>query len=82
MNPPIIFLDTISTAALAAGAIFFLIFVAVAYIAFRLLKRTAGLVIRAIVVLVILLIAVVGSASLWYYAGGNSTPPPAKRRAP
>ncbi|MEO8650022.1 MAG: hypothetical protein ABI539_12725 [Acidobacteriota bacterium] len=83
MNLSLIFLDigpSVGTAALAAGAIFFLVFAAAAFIAFRLLKRTVGLAIRAIVVLVILIIAVVGSASLWFYSGGSSTPRPANRR--
>jgi len=48
-----------------AAIIFLLIMLAVAYVVFRLLKRTVKMAFRAIIVLVILAIAVVGGAALW-----------------
>ena len=48
-----------------AAVIFILIMLAIAYIAFRILKRTLKMAMRAVVVLVILAIAVVGGLALW-----------------
>jgi len=48
-----------------AAIIFVLVMVAIAYIAFRILKKTLKMAMRAIVVLVILAIAVVGGFVLW-----------------
>ncbi|NOT47420.1 MAG: hypothetical protein HOP17_06685 [Acidobacteria bacterium] len=62
---------------------FFLVFLGVAYVAFKALKKTAKMAFRMIVVGVILLIAVVGSATLWYFSSGGSPklkPPVEKRR--
>ena len=51
---------------------------AVAYVVFRLLKRTVKMAFRAIVVLVILAVALVGGAALWNLDSlgfaGKSTP--------
>jgi multisubunit Na+/H+ antiporter MnhB subunit len=52
-----------------AAIIFILIMFGVAYIAFRILKRTLKMAIRAIVVLLILIIAVVGGVALWNMDG-------------
>ncbi len=48
-----------------AAIIFLLIMLVVAYVVFRLLKRTVKMAFRAIIVLVILAIAIVGGAALW-----------------
>ena len=53
-----------------AAVVFFLIFAGVAYIAFRLLKKTVKMAFRMAIVAVILLIAVAGSVSFWWL--GNS----------
>ena len=70
------------TFGLIAGFVFFLIFAGVAYVAFRILKKTAKMAVRMFVVALILLIALAGSISLWYFSSG-STPklrPPANRK--
>ena len=48
-----------------AAIIFILIMLAVAYIAFRILKRTVKMAFRAVIVLLILAIAIVGGLALW-----------------
>ena len=45
--------------------IFVLVMIAVAYIAFRILKKTLKLALRAIIVIVILAVAVLGGLALW-----------------
>ena len=73
----------IGTVGLAAGAGFFLILVAVAYIAFRMLRKTVRVALRMAIVAVILLIALVGSIAI-YWKGSASTSPglkPAATRA-
>lgn len=45
--------------------IFILIMLAIAYIAFRVLKKTLKMAFRAIIVLVILGIAIIGGLALW-----------------
>jgi len=62
----------IGTVGLAAGAGFFLILVAVAYIAFRMLRKTVRVALRMAIVAVILLIALVGSIAI-YWKGSSST---------
>jgi hypothetical protein len=61
---------------LAAGVVFFLIFVAVAFIAFKLLKKTVGMAVRMFVVFAILAIALVGSIALYMFGRGGSGPRP------
>ena len=67
---------------IAAGVGFFLVFLAVAYIAFRLLRRTMKMAFRLAVVGVILLVAVAGSIGIFWL--GNSKParprPPVTRQ--
>lgn len=67
---------------IAAGVGFFLVFVAVAYIAFRLLRRTMKMAFRLAVVGAILLVAAAGSIGIFWL--GNSKParprPPVTRQ--
>jgi NhaP-type Na+/H+ or K+/H+ antiporter len=51
-----------------AAAVFFLVFAGVAYIAFRLLRKTVKMAFRMAIVAVILAIAVAGSLSFWWFA--------------
>lgn len=48
-----------------AAIIFIVIMLAVAYIAFRILKRTVKMALRAIIVLLILAVAIAGGLALW-----------------
>lgn len=64
--------------ALIAAATFFLIFAALAYIVFRMLKKTVKVALRMAIVAAILLIAVVGSVSFWYLGAGRSSVPKSK----
>lgn len=65
----------------AAVALFFAL-LAVAFIAFKLLKRTVGIAVRLLVVAVIIAVAFFGSISLLYFGGGHSLrrPSPARHR--
>ena len=64
-----------------AIAAFLLIFLVVAYIVFRMLKKSVKMAFRLAIVAVILLVAVAGSIALWALGSGSSeTPrPPATR---
>lgn len=79
-------LDAVPSVGMIGGIVavsFFLVFLGVAYVAFKALKKTAKMAFRMIVVGVILLIAVVGSITLWYFSS-DATPklkPPADRPA-
>lgn len=55
-----------------AAVVFVLIMLAVAYIVFRILKKTVKMAIRAIVVLVLIAVALVGGAALWSVKGDTS----------
>lgn len=70
-----------SGVALIAAVAFFLIFAAVSYIAFRMLKRTVKLAIRVFIAVIILLIAAAGTVFIWWGSGSKSRPPrpPASR---
>ncbi len=59
--------------AMIAAAAFFLIFVAVAYIVFRLLKKTVKMAFRMAIVAAILLIAIAGSVSFWWLGSSKPT---------
>ena len=64
------------------AAVFLLLFLGAAYVAYKALRKTVSIAIRMAVVAAILLIAVVGSISLWYFSG-SGTPkqkPPVERR--
>jgi uncharacterized membrane protein YhhN len=66
---------------IAAGVAFFLIIAAVAYISFRLLRRTMKTAMRLLIVGLILLVAVIGSiAILWKSSGRLSLPRPSANR--
>jgi len=57
-----------------AGIAFFVILIAVAFIAFKLLKKTVGMAIRVLVVLIVLAIAVAGTAALFFIGTGGKGP--------
>ena len=71
----LIIMDIGGTGALAAGLVFFAVFAAVAYIMFRLLRKTVKMAFRMAVVTSILLVAVVGSLSLWWFTTGTPQKP-------
>jgi len=58
-----------------AAAAFFLIFLAVAFVAFKMLKKTVKMAVRIAVVAIILGVAVVGSIILWTYDGSSPERP-------
>ena len=61
-----------------AAVAFFLIFVAVAYIVFRLLKKTVKMAFRMAIVATILLIAIAGSISFWWLGSSKPAPKPGR----
>ena len=68
---------------LIAAAAFFLIAAAVAFIAFKMLKRTVKMAFRIVVVVLILGIAAAGSIALWALSSGSTSTPasrPARNR--
>ena len=62
---------------IAAAVGFFLTFVAVAYIAFRVLRRTMRMAFRLTIVALILLIAIIGTIAIFWAgsSGGRGRPP-------
>lgn len=69
------------TTLLAAGAGVFFIAVALAYIVFRLLRKTIRMAFRMAIVAAIVVFVVVGSASLWWLSSRSSpTPRPTPSR--
>ena len=66
----------LASAGLIAAVIFFLIFAAIAYIAFRVLKKTVKLAFRMAIVAIILLIAIAGSVSFWWLGNPKTTTKP------
>ena len=73
--------DLGGTIGVVVAAAFFLVFIGVAFVAFKALKKTVKMAFRMAVVSVILVIAIIGSVSLWYFSGGGSPKlkPPATR---
>jgi phosphoglycerol transferase MdoB-like AlkP superfamily enzyme len=59
---------------IVAAVGFFLVFAGVAYIVFRLLRKTVKVAFRMTIVAVILLIAAAGSISFWWLSNGSSKP--------
>ena len=77
MNFSMLFLDVGpvgGTTGIVAAATFLLIFTAIAYIVFRILKRTVKMAVRMAIVVIILAIAVVGSVSLYFFGSGGPRP--------
>ena len=73
-----IFLDVSPVAGgigIFAAVAFFLVFLAVAFIAFKMLKKTVKMAFRIVIVAVILAVAVAGSVALWGLSGGSSQKP-------
>lgn len=58
-----------------AAVAFFAIFLAVAFIAFKMLKRTVKMAFRVAIVAVILAVAVAGSIALWALGTGTTEKP-------
>lgn len=71
-----------STVAAALGLVFFFTLAAVAFVAYKMLKKTAKMAVRMTIVVAILLIALVGSVAFLMFAGGgkNSQTKPAPTR--
>jgi hypothetical protein len=74
-------LDIGSVGAIAIAA-FLLIFVVIAYIAFRMIKKSVKMAFRLAIVAVILGVAIAGSVALWALGTGSSeTPGPRPARS-
>ena len=54
------------------GVVFFLIFAAVAFIAYKMLKKTVKMAVRMTIVVAILLIALVGSIALLLFSSSGT----------
>lgn len=66
---------------IVAAVVFFFVFLAAAFIAFKMLKRTVKMAFRVAIVAVILAVAVAGSVALWALGtGGSERPRPARNR--
>ena len=63
-----------------AAVAFFLIFAAIAFIAYKLLKKTVKMAFRMAIVAVILGIAVAGSVSFWWLGTGKPSRPETRPR--
>ena len=61
---------------LAAGVGFFLVFVAVAYIAFRILRKTMKVAFRLAIVAGILIVAIIGSVAIFWFGSSKPVRPP------
>jgi multisubunit Na+/H+ antiporter MnhB subunit len=61
---------------------FLLVFLGVAFVAYKALKKTVKMAFRLAVVGVILVIAIAGSVSLWYFSSGGTPKlkPPVERK--
>ena len=81
----LIFFDIAPSVGVMGGVVaaaFFLVFLGVAFVAYKALRKTAKMAFRMAVVGIILLIAVAGSFSLWYFSSGGSPrlKPPVERK--
>ncbi len=63
---------------IGAAAVFFLIFLGVAFIAFKMLKKSVKMAFRVAIVAVILAVAIAGSVALWAVSGSKTTRPQAR----
>lgn len=71
----------IGTFGIVAGVIFFLVLAAVAYIVFRMMRKTVKWAIRVTVVTVILLVALIGGIAVyWNSSSKQSRPKPTPAR--
>lgn len=64
-----------------AAVIFVLVMLGLAYVVFRILKKTVKMAVRALVVLVILVVAAVGGAALLSIDGAGDERPSGTRRS-
>ena len=69
--------ELVGDTGMVAAAAFFVVFVAISYIVFRLLKKTVKMAFRMAIVAAILMIAIAGSISFWWL--GSSKPAPRSR---
>lgn len=69
-------------AGVIAAVAFLLVFLGIAFVVFKLLKRTVKMAFRMVIVAIILAIAVAGSIALWALSSGGSSerPRPARNR--
>ena len=65
---------------LSAGAAFFLIFAAIAFLAFKALKKTVKMAFRMVIVAFILVIAIVGSIAFYFLGTGSPSRPERPRQ--
>ena len=78
-----IFLDVAPIAGgvgVVAAVVFFLVLLAVAFIAFKMWKKTVKMAFRMVIVAVILAVAVAGSIALWAFSGSGSAERPKATR--
>ena len=61
---------------LVAGVGFFLVFVAVAYVAFRIFRKTMKMAFRLAIVAGILLVAIAGSITIFWFGSSKPARPP------
>lgn len=60
---------------IAAAAVFLLVFLGVAFIAFKMLKKSVKMAFRVVIVAVILAVAVAGSITIWALGGSKPARP-------
>ncbi|MCA1589183.1 MAG: hypothetical protein LC734_02090 [Acidobacteria bacterium] len=65
----------LDSAGVALAGFFLVMMCLIAYIAFRLVRRTVKIAFKMTVMVIILLIAVIGSVSLWYFMSGSTSSP-------
>lgn len=69
-----VLLFELSTISVVSGIAFFLICLAAAVIAFKMLKKTVKMAVRMAIVAVILIVALVGSIAFFVFGIGDSRP--------
>ena len=67
---------------IAAAAVFLLVFLAVAFIAFKMLKKSVKMAFRVAIVAVILAVAVAGSITIWALGGSKPARPQPRQAQP
>lgn len=63
-----------------AAVVFFFVLLAVAFVAFKMLKKTVKMAFRMVIVAVILAVAIAGSIALWAFSGSGSSERPRPTR--